>query len=322
MIYPKEQVYVMYFLKVFSLSILFLFFGCGKTNSFSTNSTVSLNEQAHYNSDDINVSRAIENIKSQMQHIVKIYVSKDKKDLFVYKRLNVYEKSYALYDYDITGDLPKLRDEIISGYRAYVSQLSPLHNGYIVYEGGLFSTRIIIYDYIRKQKVRTYAFHEDLGKFSLNSDETHIKIGNHTLNINDLYQEYPHFTNEEALLYYDGFVLDKDNKFLIEQYYIEDKKLISLEEAVEYCKSLPRYNWHLPTKHELIVFSRNKEKYAISSLFGFRDYKGYWVQPKEKNATHSFTYSFNDYSSFIYEDGTNDFFARCIANKPENVKFP
>ena len=318
--------YILDLSKLFFLLSITVFAGCGGTqNSIEYSSHLQLNDKPLANK-EINVTKAKEMILNQTDRVLKMYESKDKKSLFVYKRLATYEKSYGLYEYDLTKYPPIVRNEIMSGYRSYLDHLIPLDSGKLAYQTGLFEhTRIILYDYIRNKKIRAYNINFDhiADDIQLSTDTNHIYIDHYDFDISDIYKK-PFVGN---------FKEDDEKNILIDytnhriwQYerWVENRQTYTFIEAVQICKNKSDFNWRLPTMNEINSFSlANHDKYPYNLfdtstlLDDGRHY--YWVATDILPTKQAFTYNSNSevYANFIETDIEEKHYVRCISNLNE-----
>jgi hypothetical protein len=318
----------MFFYKYIILYIAMIIMtgGCGTTNSYKTDSIVTLNETSQI-LDDTKVNKALEIIKHQ-GNVKKIYLSKDRHSAYVFKVIDDYFYGYQngfLLKYDISNGTPTLTDEIESSVD--LGQVLVLHDGKIAYPRNRYQNEydLVIYDSYKKQIIRKYSLYytgTDIPLFKTDSKENYIFVDNFKLHIEDIYQE--NYISSDILFDYDDYnIIDPVNNLIWQNDNIVFAN--TLTEAISICKNKPGYNWRLPTEEDVLSYSNIVYKNDTSLKYGidifqpvefytsYVSHVSYWLLPvSDSEYTLSYNHS-NGSDNFDYTPSPFQNAVRCVA---------
>jgi len=304
-------------LKKISILFLFLFFciGCGTQNTYDSKVIINLTEQIKI--DDEKINNAIRLLKDQLGEEIDVYISKDKRSLFVYKITVDFlynNKHTVLTEYDITGKDPVLRNNIVEDI--FIIRVFPLRNGKMIYET---EYNVVIYDYVKKIILRKYAKKNMSKGIRLNKDENDFILDGFVVDIKNIYKEKNPL--EYNLIYKDNIIIDPINNIIWEN----DERIthapVTLVEAIKICSNKPDYKWRPPSINEVENYSYQIYQNHTSAPYYFDIFYSrysYWIEPESGAGDFSTVYIYdrkNGYDNFSYENYIRKHHVVCVANQ-------
>jgi len=321
-------------MKYFILVIFLIQFfpGCKPQSGFKIQQDINIS----YN---IDVNYSIRFVKRELgENYINSYLTKDRRNLFVYT-INTNKENgqvlYSLLNYNLVGKTPKLENYIVDHSYYQIDDIHLLAKNKIIFS---FATiideefeKIVISDYKKGKIIRSYLIefiyddYEEFDKlpkrykFSFSKNEKILKIGDHILDISDIYQE----VSEPSQLYRDDLqkvVIDpvnnlvwQDDENVINQFY-------TIEDAVRICQAKAGYKWRLPTHREIGLLLNQQKIFTVPFVNFLKEYS-YWLKPDFSHKNTSWVFSpFDSEFSFLDNKSDADHYSkmkrlvRCVAD--------